>query len=146
MNPVIPAVLQDYMDGLRAHDVARIAGTVAENLRFIAATRVLDKTETLAMLRALYNGFPDWSYDHDPVEVREGCYAVKWRQGGTHLGIWAMPGMEPIPPTGRAVKIPEHYFFYKVADNKIVEINPEKIPGGAPRGILEQIGVELPPL
>jgi hypothetical protein len=54
--------------------------------------------------------------------------------------------MDPIPPTGKPVRIPEHYFFYKVADNRIVEIHPDPIPGGAPRGILQQIGVEAPPL
>jgi predicted ester cyclase len=146
MSKSIPSVLQDYMQGLRTHDVERVAHTVSEELRFIAATRVLDKTEFLAMLRALYSGFPDWNYDNDPVETRSDCFAILWRQGGTHLGTWAMPGMDPIPATGRPVKIPEHYFFYKVAGEKIVEINPEKIAGGAPRGILEQIGVVLPPL
>jgi hypothetical protein len=33
-----------------------------------------------------------------------------------------------------------------VRGDKIVEIHPEPIPGGAPRGILQQIGVEAPPL
>jgi hypothetical protein len=54
--------------------------------------------------------------------------------------------MDPIPPTGRSVRIPEHYFFYRIRDDKLVEIRPDPVPGGAPRGILEQIGVEVPPL
>jgi len=144
--PTIPPVLLDYMQGLATHDVERVADTVSEDLRFIAATRVLDKAQFLAMLRALYTGFPDWHYAHDPVEVRSDCFAVKWRQGGTHTGTWNLPGMSPIAPTGKAVRIPEHYFFYKVREEKIVEIHPEPIPGGAPRGILQQIGVEAPPL
>jgi hypothetical protein len=44
------------------------------------------------------------------------------------------------------VQIPAHYFFYRVEGEQIVEIRPEPIPGGAPRGILEQIGIEAPPL
>jgi hypothetical protein len=35
---------------------------------------------------------------------------------------------------------------YRVADERIVEIRPNPVPGGAPRGILEQIGVAMPPL
>ena len=31
-------------------------------------------------------------------------------------------------------------------DDRLVEIRPEPVPGGAPRGILEQIGVDAPPL
>jgi len=142
----IPSVLLDYIHGLAAHDVERIADTVSDDLRFVAATRVLDKPQFLAMLRALYTGFPDWHYDHDPIEARTDCFAVKWRQGGTHTGTWNLPGMDPIAPTGKPVRIPEHYFFYKVAGDRIVEIHPDPIPGGAPRGILQQIGVEAPPL
>ena len=142
----VPPVLLDYIEGLKTHDVERIAGTCAEDLAFIAATRTLTKPQFLAMLRALYTGFPDWHYDYDGVEVRPDCYAVKWRQGGTHTGTWNLPGMAPIPPTGKPVRIPEHYFFYKVRGDKLIEIHPEPIPGGAPRGILQQIGVEAPPL
>jgi predicted ester cyclase len=142
----IPPVLIAYIEGLKAHDVPKIGGTVSDDLAFVSANRTLSKPEFLKMLNALYTGFPDWSYDHDPIELQGEVYAVKWRQGGTHKGVFAMPGLAPVAPTGRTVKIPEHYFFYKVAGDKIVMIRPEVVPGGAPRGILEQIGVELPPL
>ena len=141
-----PPVLLDYIEGLKTHDVPRIGGTVSEDLAFVSANRTLSKPEFLKMLTALYTGFPDWSYDYDAVEVHGDLYAVKWRQGGTHKGVFAMPGLDPVAPTGRTVRIPEHYFFYKVAGDKIVMIRPEVVPGGAPRGILEQIGVKLPPL
>src|SRR5215470_7951493 len=142
----IPAVLLTYIEGLKAHDVPAIAETVAEELAFISATRTLNKAEFLKMLNALYTGFPDWHYDHDAPHWQGDLLAVKWRQGGTHNGVFAMPGLAPVPPTGRSVKIPEHYFFYRVAGDRIVMIRPEVVPGGAPRGILEQIGVAVPPL
>ena len=31
-------------------------------------------------------------------------------------------------------------------DGSLTEIRPDPVPGGAPRGIFEQIGVEQPPL
>jgi hypothetical protein len=142
-----PPVLLDYVEGLKTHDIARIAGTVAEDLLFISATRILDKAQFLKMLTALYAGFPDWTYEYNVIEDRgQGNYAIKWRQGGTHRGTWAMPGMDPIPPTGRSVRIAPHYFYYRIVKDKLAIIFPEPILGGAPRGILEQIGVALPPL
>jgi len=54
--------------------------------------------------------------------------------------------MDPVSPTGKRVVIPAHYFFYRVAGNKLALIFPEPVVGGAPRGILEQIGVDVPPL
>jgi len=142
----IPAVLVSYMEGLRAHDVVRIAATVADELAFVTEARTLNKEHFLRMLVALYTGFPDWAYDHDAPEWREDVLAVKWRQGGTHTGTFTLPGLDPVPATGRRVTIPAHYFFYKVRGERIVEIRPEPVPGGAPRGILEQIGVAVPPL
>lgn len=142
----IPAVLHTYMEGLKAHDVDRIAGTVADDLAFVTPSRTLTRPQFLQMLRALYAGFPDWHYEHDLPEWQGDRIAVKWRQGGTHTGPFAFPGLEPIPPTGRKVQIPEHWFFYRIGGDRIIEIRPDPVPGGAPRGILEQIGVALPPL
>ena len=145
MRP-IPEVFLRYVEGLKSHDVEKIASTVADDLQFISATRTLGKREFLEMISALYTGFPDWHYDHDPIEWHGDRLAVKWRQSGTHNGVFAMPGMSPVAATGRKVVIPEHYFRYRVSGDKIVVIHPEVVPGGAPRGILEQIGVALPPL
>ncbi|MCE3249406.1 MAG: hypothetical protein K0R41_3231, partial [Geminicoccaceae bacterium] len=85
--------------------------------------------------------------DHDPPAMRaDGSWAIRWRQGGTHSATLALPGFEPVAATGRSVVIPEHDFFYRIAAERIVEIRPDPVPGGAPRGIFEQIGVVLPPL
>ena len=142
----VPSVLLAYIEGLKSHDVPRIADTVSEDLAFVSANRTLGKPQFLAMLTALYTGFPDWSYGYDGVERHGELYAVKWRQGGTHTGVFAMPGLDPVAATGRTVRIPEHYFRYRVTGDKITLIHPEAVPGGAPRGLMEQIGVALPPL
>ena len=146
MVAAIPAVIWTYIEGLIRHDVARISETVSDDLAFVTATTRLTKDQFLQMLRAIYTGFPDWQYDHDPPELRGTTVAVRWQQGGTHTGTFTLPGMAPVAATGRTVKIPAQYFFYSVRGGRIVEIRPEAIPEGAPRGILEQIGVSSPPL
>lgn len=145
--PDLPAPLFTYVAGLQARDVDRIASSLAAEVRFVTPVRTMQKDEILAFLTALYRGFPDWHYDHDPPVVREdGSIGIKWRQGGTHTGTLHIPGFEVCPPTGREVRIPEHYFHYRVGPAGLTEIRPDPIPGGAPRGIFEQIGVERPPL
>jgi hypothetical protein len=142
----VPAVLLTYIEGLKTHDVDKIAGTVSEDLAFVTATQTLSKPLFLAMLRALYAGFPDWHYDHDAPELRGEVIAIKWRQGGTHTGTFAFPGHRPVAATGIRVTIPPHYFFYRIQDGFIREIRPEPVPGGAPGGILEQLGAAPQPL
>ena len=115
----VPPVLLRYIRGLETHDVDLVASTVADDLQFIAATRRLDKPQFLRMLRALYEGFPDWRYEYDGVELDDGVYGIRWRQGGTHLGTWNLPGMDSIPPTGRKVRIPEHYFHYRLRGDRL---------------------------
>ncbi|MDA1067488.1 MAG: ester cyclase [Verrucomicrobia bacterium] len=147
VESVIPQVLLDYMEGLRTHDVDLIASTLAEDVRFVTPAKTMGKAEILEFLTALYRGFPDWSYDHDGLkQLTDGGFAVRWRQGGTHTASLEFPGFAGVAPTGKTVAIPEHNFFYKIKNNLLVEIRPDPIPGGAPRGIFEQIGVELPPL
>jgi predicted ester cyclase len=140
MTPIPPVMLR-YIDALKAHDVAEVAATVAEEVSFVSGTRTLDKRQFLALLTALYAAFPDWHYDHDaPEMLGDGSIQIKWRQGGTHTGSLALPGLPSVAPTGKAVRIPEQFFRYKVAGGRIIEIRPDPIAGGAPRGIFEQIG------
>ena len=142
-----PAALLLYMDGLRKHDIEIIGRSLADTLRFVTPVRWMDKAQTLAFLTALYAGFPDWHYDNDPPELQaDASWGVRWRQGGTHTQTLALPGFAPVPATDRQVAIPEHYFYYKVSEGGLIEIRPDPVPGGAPRGIFEQIGVALPPL
>ena len=135
------------MEGLKQHDVQMIGSTLADEIQFVTPARTMGKDEILAFLAALYHGFPDWHYQHEAPEILEnGSYAVKWKQGGTHTGHLEFPGFAGIGATGKFVQIPEHYFYYRVKDKHLIEIRPDPIPGGAPRGIFEQIGVEVPPL
>jgi len=107
----------------------------------------LGREEILDFLAALYRGFPDWPYTSGPPrELTDRSWAVRWKQGGTHTGRLEFAGFPGVDPTGKKVEIPEHDFFYQLKSGRLVEIRPDPIPGGAPRGIFEQIGVELPPL
>ena len=142
----VPPIFHEYVAGLKAHDVPRIAATMGDDLQVIGATRTLGKPEFVPFLHALYTAFPDWNYDHDPIEWHDDLLAIKWRQSGTHTATLVFPGMAPIAATGRRVRIPDQYFRYRVANDRLVLIHPDPIPGGAPRGILEQIGAVEPPL
>ena len=146
MNPMetLPPILLTYIAGLKAHDVTMIASTVSDDLRFITPSATIGKDRFLSFLRALYAAFPDWHYEHDDPESSGDMFTVKWRQRGTHTGTLALPGIPSVDATGTRVTIPEQFFFYRVRDDLILEIRPEPIAGGAPQGILEQIGMKWP--
>src|SRR5580698_4389193 len=95
----------------------------------------VDKERFLSFFHTLYAAFPDWQYDHDEPELRGDVIAVKWRQGGTHTGTLALPGIDAVPASGKKVTIPEQFFFYRVRGDQLVEVRPDPIAGGAPQGI-----------
>jgi predicted ester cyclase len=141
MNPV-PTVLLDYIQGLKTHDLSMIARSIAGDVRVALPSRTLAKAGFLEFLAALYSAFPDWDYQHHAPEARgEDRFAVKWLQSGTHTEILALSGQAPIAPTGKHIRIPEQFFFYHIVADQIIEIRPEAIAGGAPWGILEQLGL-----
>lgn len=134
MNTSVPQVFLDYVSSLVDHDTSGVAATLADDMMFISATRILDKQQFISMLNALYAGFPDWNHGCDGIENRgDGNFAIKWHQSGTHTGTWTMPGMEPVAPTGKRVQIPPQYFFYRVANNKLAMIFTEPMVGGGRR-------------
>jgi hypothetical protein len=141
----IPPVLLPYIERLETHDVDKIAATLADDLRVVTPGTVVEKERFLSFLRALYAAFPDWTYDHNEPQARGDEIAVKWRQGGPHTDTLSLPGLAAVAATGKKVRIPEQFFFYRVRDGRLVQIRPEPIAGGAPQGILEQIGVKWPP-
>jgi len=147
MNAVLPPALLQYIAGLKARDVGLIGASLSDEVQFITPVTTMSKPMILEFLVALYRGFPDWNYDHDELELLEdGSFAVLWRQGGTHTNMLSFPGFDAVKATGKSVRIPPHHFFYRVGEAGLTEIRPDPIPGGAPRGIFEQIGVELPPI
>src|ERR1700694_929857 len=68
----VPTALRDYIAGLKAHDVSKIAATVADDLRFVMPVTTGNKEQFLNFLRALYAAFPDWHYEHDEPALRAG--------------------------------------------------------------------------
>jgi hypothetical protein len=145
MSASIPDVLMRYIEGLERRDIAQIAGTLAEELTVILPARTLGKPEFVAFLTAVYRAFPDWHYEHDAPEAIDtaGHYTMRWRQGGTHTEALALPGRPVFAATSKTVRIGTQQFFYRVAGDRIVEVRPDPAPGGAPWGILQQLGIEI---
>jgi hypothetical protein len=141
----IPLVLLQYIQGLKAHDLNLIASSVADEVRVVLPTRTLVKPDFLEFLAALYAAFPEWDYQHDaPESLGADRFAVKWYQSGKHTGALTLAGLASIPPTGALIRIPEQLFSYHILADQIIEIRPDAVPGGAPWGILEQLGVQNP--
>ena len=141
-------VVRSYFDALEAKDLVRVDAVVSPDLVFVTPLKPLGKQDLLRLLRAVFDAFPDWRFDHQELVTSGDIVKTKLRMAGTHTGMFVPPlrVLKPINATGRKVVLPEQEFVYHVEGGKIVRIVPEPVPDGGIPGLLKQIGVTLPPL
>lgn len=92
-----------------AHDVARSVEHLAAAVTWNRGdgTSLQGKVTLAAHLRDLFAAFPDASLTPTHTQaVEPDAVVVEWILTGTHLGAWRLPERpEPIPPTGRAMRV-----------------------------------------
>jgi predicted ester cyclase len=145
---VTAETVERYFEALEAKDLAAISDIVADDLEFVTPVEPLDKQTFLDFLRGLFKAFPDWRFDHGPIEATGNTASTRLRMSGTHTETLElpMPGVKPVAPTAKKVVLPEQRFDYTVRGGKIVRIESEPVPHAGIVGTLEQVGVRLPPL
>jgi predicted ester cyclase len=140
------------MAGVRAfeaHDFTKAAGLLSEDLVFTGPTpQPLGKREYVGVQTALINALPDWKFNAQDFKEEGDRVTVPIRISGTHTGALnlPMPGIPPLPPTGKHVQLPEEHVVFTVKDNKISRIETDQVPGAGVPGLLSQLGVHLPPM
>jgi predicted ester cyclase len=139
-------VMERYLAALAAHDVDQVETLTTDDLRFVTEEGDLRRSAYLETLRALFAAFPDWRFDHGRLRVGWDHASVELRMEGTHTGtlVLPVPGVEPIPATGRAVVLPAQDYTFLISQGCIVRIEPMRVVGGGIPGLLDQIGSDLP--
>lgn len=139
-------VVRTYFQALEEHDVGKVAGLLSDDFAFVTPVEPMDRDDFLSFMQGLLAGFPDYRFNHSDARVEGKVVAVKLRMTGTHTRTLDLPGLKPVPATGKRVVLPEQRFAYAVRDGRITTITPEPMPHAGIIGLLEQIGVRLPPL
>jgi hypothetical protein len=62
----------------------------------------------------------------------------------THTGVLALPGMPPIPATGKKVALPEEVQTYTVKNGKLTSLSTDARPDAGIPGMLAQLGFPIP--
>jgi predicted ester cyclase len=121
--------------------------------RFLADDMVLDgpasepvgKDAFLALQANLYKGIPDWSFNLHDIRTQGDMVSARVQITGTNSQPIPplMPGMQPIPVTGKRVSLPEEGIRFTVREDKIVRIETDNTPGGGVAGLLGQLGTKI---
>jgi predicted ester cyclase len=101
--------------------------------------------EAMKVMAGLMAAFPDLKFDIQQVTVNGNQATVKAQWGGTHSGLLSlpMPGMPPIPPTGKKVSVKDTYVI-TVQGDKVSHMTVESPADGGIPAALAQLGVKMP--
>jgi len=135
-------------EGLRAwekNDAATMNSLIADS--FVLSGPVpqpLGKQEFIGFMHAILAALPDFKFNETGFEEHGDKVVIKSRISGTQTGTLALPGMPPVPATGKKVALPEERQEYTLSGGKLVKLVVDEVPGGGVPGMLAQLGVQLP--
>lgn len=134
-------VFKLYAAALDRGDLEAMAALIHDDFRLEGAgLDGIGKPEFLGAMKAQLAAFPD--YSENPTDIVEDGDLVRFvaHVRGTQRGTFALPGMAPIAPTGKQIKLPPEPAWVKVAGDRLLLYHVEAVPGGGIGGILSQLG------
>ena len=101
--------------------------------------------EAMKMMDGLTAAFPDLKFNVQKVTVMGNQATVDALWSGTNTGTFNLPipGMTPIPPTGKKVSVKDSYVV-TVQGDKVTPFRVESPADGGIPAALAQIGVKMP--
>lgn len=101
--------------------------------------------EAMNIVSGLLTAFPDIKFDIQQVTVNGNDATVKAMWGGANTGPFSLPipGMAPIPATGKKVSVKDIYVV-TVQGDKVSHLKVESPADGGIPAALAQMGVKVP--
>jgi predicted ester cyclase len=100
--------------------------------------------EFKALNAANLAAFPDWHFDIKQIQTQGNKATATVQVGGTQNGPINLPGMPPIPASGKKVSVPDKFICTVGADSKLHQMDFDSPPGGGFAGVLKQLGIQIP--
>jgi len=134
--------------GLKAwesNDEQTVTALVADDFKLSGPVpQPVGKQEFIGLMHAVVAALPDFAFNISSYEENGDTVIAKSHITGTHTGVLALPGLPPIPPTGKKVRLPEEVQTYTLKDGKLHVLTTDARPDAGIPGLLAQLGVEIP--
>ncbi|MGA2297152.1 MAG: nuclear transport factor 2 family protein [FCB group bacterium] len=135
------------MECFETGNIDRAMRIVREDFQFVGPMPMpLNREQYFAISRAIAEGIPNWSFNISNIKVIGNEVHLSVDITGTHTGVLALPipGLAPIQPTRKSIKIPQEVIQITVREKRISKLNVPQVPGGGIPGLLEQLGHPMP--
>jgi predicted ester cyclase len=130
-----------------AGDFNKAGGMFTDDMMFAGPVpKPVGKKEFIGIQSAMVAGIPDWKFNAaDWKESGDKVTAVFQITGTQSKELkLPLPGMQPIPATGKHISLPKEPVTFTMKDGKIARMESAATPGGGVMGVLAQLGVPAP--
>lgn len=138
-------LVQIGMKAWESNDADTLSPLVAEDFVMTGPTpQPLGKADFIGFMHVLLAALPDFAFNVSRFEENGDTVVTFAHISGTHKGTLALPGLPPIPATGKKIALPEEVLTYTVKNGKLQSLVTDARPDAGVAGMLAQIGVALP--
>lgn len=108
-----------FLDLVDRHEFDAAGAMMSDGFQLYFSAQQLDKADTLAMIRSVYESFADLTHDVHETFVAGDRVVARMTLRGTHTGIF-----EGVAASGRTIAIGQISIF-RIADDRVAEIREE---------------------
>ena len=140
-------LVRDTLAAMEAGDVAKAGGNMTDDFVFSGPVpQPIGKAEFLGLQGGLVKAIPDWKFNASNFKVQGNTVSGTVQITGTHTATLDthIPGMPPVPATGKRIALPQEPFTITLRGDKVASFEAAQVAGGGVPGLLAQIGVALP--
>ncbi|HLZ61221.1 MAG TPA: nuclear transport factor 2 family protein [Ktedonosporobacter sp.] len=140
-------IVKLFMNALEINDFEVAADYLADNFIFSGWTPLpLYKKDFMAVIQGLKEGFPGLMFNLHNVQEADNGVTGTIQVAGYQTDSFILPslGLPPIPQMARSVSLPTEEVEYLLRDGKIEVMSVEPVKEGGIKGILHQLGVDVP--
>ena len=133
------------MKAWEANDADTLSPLVAEDFVMTGPTpQPLGKADFIGFMHILLAALPDFAFNISLFEENGDTVVAYSHITGTHKGTLALPGLPPIPATGKQIALPEEVQTYTVKNGRLHSLATDARADAGVAGILAQLGVAVP--
>lgn len=135
------------LDAFATGNATQLGSSLADDFTFSGPVPVpLNKQQFIGLSQAIAAGVPNWSFNISDIQIQGDSAVVTVAVSGDQTGTLenVIPGVPPIPPTGKHFQLPTEHITTTFRGQQVASVRVDPVPGGGIPGMYAQIGHPLP--
>lgn len=140
-------LVRNLFEALEAHNLNKVETYLSDDFTFSGAVpNPVNKKEWADLHQSLFNAIPDLKFNIHDIRQEGEKVIAKVRLEGIHSKPLNIPALKikNVEASNKKIRLPEETCEISFKGDKIKNLAVKPLPDGGVKGILKQIGAEVP--